>query len=89
MNPTAQHIQNHINISLAYANWWINYANTPANLNRIVGQSTGEKDEKGNYIYTNFTKEELINDAMNTALNHIRNATESNDILIGELNKKL
>jgi hypothetical protein len=62
-----------INLSIARANWWTAYANTPANLNRIV--------HHGGHDSPLFTKDELINDAMSTANNHLRNAQEFLDKL--------
>jgi hypothetical protein len=57
-----------INLSIARANWWTAYANTPANLNRIV--------HHGGHDGPLFTKDELIDDAMRIANNHLSNAQE-------------
>lgn len=53
---------------LAQSNWWIAYANTPANKGRTVfkGFSTDTLSES-----------ELIDDAINTAKNHLHNYWES------------
>lgn len=58
-----------INLSIARANWWTVYANTPANLNRTV--------HHGGHDGPLLTKDELINDAMITANTHLSNAQES------------
>lgn len=53
---------------LAQANWWIAYANTPANKNRTVLLGFG--GEK-------LSEDQLIDDAMNTAQNHLQKYWES------------
>ncbi len=58
-----------INLSIARANWWTAYANTPANLNRTV--------HKGGYDGPLLTKDELIDNAMVTANTHLKNAQDS------------
>lgn len=50
------------NYSLAQANWWIAYANTKENKERTVFCGDNKLSE-----------EELVNDALNTARQHLRN----------------
>jgi len=57
-----------INLSIARANWWTAYANTPANLNRTV--------HKGCSDGPMLTKDELIDHAMITANNYLTYAQE-------------
>ena len=57
-----------INLSIARANWWTDYANTPANLNRTV--------HKGYADGPILTKNELIDDAMSIANNHLTYAQD-------------
>lgn len=73
MNKEALQLQ--INLSMVRANWWIAYANTPANLAREV--------RIGGYMSDDYmSKSELIDDAMNTANTHIKNAQEMIDTLL-------
>lgn len=65
-------LQAQINLSIARSNWWIAYANTPGNLNRDVYRGFSE---------VRYTKEQLIDDAMQTANNHLRLAQEALDAL--------
>ena len=75
MNPVElAHRQAHIALCIARAQWWIAYANTPANLVRRVRVGSYGSNE---YL----CKSELIGDAMNTADNHLRNAQEAIDNL--------
>lgn len=72
MNPTF--LQSQIALSIARANWWVAYANTPANLARRVEVGTYRS---GEYL----CKSELIDDAMKTANTHLTNAQEALDKL--------
>lgn len=66
--------QAHIALCIARANWWTAYATTPANLARIVTKGGYSNAER-------LSKDELIDDAMATANNHLRNAQEALDNL--------
>lgn len=74
MNPT--YLQAQIALSIARANWWTAYANTPANLARMVSRG-GSHSDKHPYLMAH----ELIDNAMTTADTHLRNAQESLDQL--------
>jgi Mg2+ and Co2+ transporter CorA len=64
-----------IDISLARANWWINFANTTKCKSRII--------HKGFSDAPLMTEDELVEDAFKTANQHIRNAEELLDSLKG------
>jgi len=53
---------------LAQANWWMAYANTPANKKRTVFKGFSDRA---------LSESELIDDAMNTSRNHLQNYWES------------
>lgn len=64
-------LQARIALCIARSNWWTAYANTPANLARVVTDGYGRQ----------LTKDELIDHAMNIANNHLANAQEAFDKL--------
>lgn len=67
-------LQSQIALHIARAQWWTAYANSPANLARRVKASAFHSDEC-------LCKSELIDDAMNIADAHLRNAQECVDAL--------
>ena len=67
----AQYLTSSIALSLARAAWWTAYANTPANLGRIVSDGHGRR----------FTPNDLIDDAMGCANTHLSRAQEMLDQL--------
>lgn len=73
MNPTF--LQAQIVLHIARANWWTVYANTPANLARMIKR--GGACDHHPYLMAH----ELIDDAMNTANTHLKNAQETLDQL--------
>lgn len=64
-------LSHQINISLMRANWWIAFSKTQACLDRKIYHGCFSDPNQ-----TEFTDDEKIKDAMNTADNHIRNAQE-------------
>ena len=60
-----------LNLSLARAAWWTAYANTPANLARMVQR--GGADENYPYLMAH----ELVDNAMITANTHLTRAQEA------------
>lgn len=70
-SPLSTILQAQISLSIARAAWWTAYANTPGNLARGTTYGGG----------TPLTRDQLIDDAMNTAHNHLRNAQEALDKL--------
>lgn len=75
MNPVdLARRQAYIALCIARAQWWIAYSSTPANLARRV--------RVGGYGSSEYLcKSELVDDAMKTADNHLRNAQEAIDAL--------
>ena len=76
MSTRAQNIQNTIAISLHEAGFWTAYATSPENLAREV---TSGHDERG--LLKLLTREQLIDDAMQTARRHLDNAHKAADFL--------
>ena len=61
-------LEGKMEVSKMYSAWWIAFSTSPENLGRTVHH--GFSDDPL------FTKEELINDALNTSKNHIKRYSE-------------
>jgi hypothetical protein len=81
MTPTdLAYRQAHIALCIARAQWWTAYANTPANLARVVHYGGATPEYQGAQL----TRDELIDSAMNVANTHLRNAQEALDNLTND-----